>query len=53
MMGVNGLAKSARFHQQASRKRFFRIARQFQQMREATFLPEVTLQWNAETELAS
>jgi prophage antirepressor-like protein len=51
MMGVNGQAKLARFHQQASLKRFARIARQFRQMQETTALPEMTSQWEAEFEV--
>lgn len=52
MMGVNGQAKLDRLHQQASRKRFARIARQFRQMQETAALPEMTSQWDAEIELA-
>lgn len=41
----NGSAKMARFHQQASRKRFARIAKHFQQMRVAKEMPQMSIVW--------
>ncbi|GLO76578.1 hypothetical protein MACH18_36580 [Phaeobacter italicus] len=48
-----GGVKLARFHQQASRKRFVRIAKQFQQMRAVEDMPQMSFVCDDEFEAAS